>query len=229
MGKIRISPSHLSLTDIQGVTTSNALIYDRPNVMFVEGIDDALFVKTQIEICGNPDLWHLIYLGGVDQDWKLSLQLLLKSIEFSKNGNSIAIMRDADKDLVSANSMISSVFTSNGFPDPVNHAQVYLAPSGVKIGKFVLPDGTSPGELEDLLLLAIPDANRKQMAEDYIGDVIMKFVPLKKESKGKLHAYLAGQEKFVNTIGLAMHKPPFAVPPNSRIFDPFRNFVSGLE
>ena len=201
------------------------LVFDRAFVMLVEGPDDQEFAVSQISQCGRPDEWQVHSMGGNATNWKGVLGLVVRSPTFSSGGGSIAVVQDADKNPATVIKRLKGYFAGSA-PSPVGHGDV-TSGGKYRTGLFVFPDGTSMGELEDLLLTAINEPARLALAKDYISDVTTRFGSPKKISKAQLQAYLAGTPDFVKWVKDALKVGN--IPASAPELKPFRDFIKKLQ
>ena len=208
-------------------TWTNPHSWQAPNVILVEGVDDQHFVCSQLNSLQAIGEWEVYYTGGTSVSLAEIIGDVIHSSFFSKSGHSISIVQDADNNPRAAADGMKHAFRKNSLAVPIAHAQVDTSQK-INTGFFVMPDGTSTGELEDLLVLAIPDPARKKAASDFVNNLPGSFPPLFKPAKNLLQSYFATHQEFVKWIGNAVLKSN-VIPVNSQVFQPFQDFLRELQ
>jgi hypothetical protein len=160
----------------------------------------------------NIDDIQIIETGGKEKlKSELPAVLLMRNFE---NVESIAVIQDADNSLNSAVDSIKYLLSKHNLPVPSGHTS-FKTNSGMKCGIFIMPGNRESGMLENLVLDTVDGHLVKIESDKYIdalrikltADGTLKFP--KNEHKARLHAYLAGMETHVPSLGLATQKGYF--------------------
>ena len=131
------------------------------------------------------------------------LGVILNSDYFQDEGAAIGIVLDADANPLAAADKARNYFRDAGLSSSIAHAEVAAGPP--RFGFFIVPDGSSMGALEELLLRGV-DEGRRVAAEHYIEKISETFGAPKKVQKAVLQAYFAGQVDHVKSIPVAVNK-----------------------
>lgn len=198
--------------------------FDRPLLALVEGRDDQSVLARQIERVSDGNDWQVHSMDGNRTSWGSVLDVALAS-DFAVVGRAVALVQDADTDAVAVFKRLRDLLTARGFPSPASHNEV-ASDGRWNAGIFVLPDGSSEGALEDLLLSTV-DARRKDLADGYIDSVAREYVPPKHPSKNTVLAYIAGHFEHVRSLPVAVGIDEI-FPPDAPELDPLRDFVRRL-
>ncbi len=197
-------------------------------IAFVEGNDEVNFFKALCKNLGVNDI-QFVETGGKDR--------------FSDEFNiwatapgwddvvSIAIVRDADNSTDAAFQSVASHLQKNGLPVPAAPNE-FKSSSGTKYGIFIMPGNREQGMLENLVLDSLDGELLHDLSSNYIDSIQQKKddghdikVP-RNQPKAQLHAYLAGKDKYVPSLGLAAAKGYFNF--EHEVFEPIRQFIQQM-
>ena len=160
------------------------------HVLLVEGVDDERVVRSLCKHLDINDQFQIKKTDGVDR--------LIKSIspEFKvPNRRALGILVDANDGPQARWQSMGHQLQIAGIDLPQNPAPNGTVVDGIpRLGIWMMPDNSSPGELEDFVVRLIPkDDSLWPRAERYIDDIPVddrKFSPAK-TSRAKLYAWLA--------------------------------------
>jgi hypothetical protein len=160
------------------------------NILLVEGSGDKWFFISLLEKIGvkvdvfppkDPEIQEKSKGNGADG----ALAALEKHLGYIKNGqiDNLGIVVDADfienkLGYVHRHKQVSDILSKEGFfatqTNSLNKGDIFQrtdAPS-IKIGLWIMPDHSSPGMIENLLLDSINTGLRKELLEKNINDAI---------------------------------------------------------
>ena len=158
------------------------------SLLLVEGQDDARFFNAFLRQLSIPG----VQIAAVDG--KDNFAPFLKNILVTAPGyprlRSLALIRDADNNSSGAFRSLRSALVNAGLPAPFETFKTWSA-GRLSVSIAILPDGVSPGNLEDLCLRSIGDLLALECVDQYLAcrnpdnrlDGIL--------SKARLHSYLA--------------------------------------
>jgi hypothetical protein len=184
---------------------------NKNKLLLVEGKDEINFFMVLCKYLNIDDI-QIIETGGKEKlKSELPAVLLMRNFE---NVESIAVIQDADNSLNSAVDSIKYLLSKHNLPVPNGHTS-FKTNSGMKCGIFIMPGNRESGMLENLVLDTVDGHLVKIESDKYIdalkikltADGTLKFP--KNEHKARLHAYLAGMETHVPSLGLATQKGYF--------------------
>ena len=193
-------------------------------VLLVEGTDEANLIGAMLQ-SWNIGHVQIIEVGGKEKI-RTNLEIVLADaramgIELS----SVGVLRDADAHATRAYQSVTDALRSLNLPVPNSHGA--FTRGSPSVGVFILPDGNSPGAVEDLCWKAVEDTPAGKCSEFYLecleesGALASKNV-----AKTLAHAYLAAQNDPSSRVGEGALKGywPFDHP----VFKPLREFVRQL-
>lgn len=194
-------------------------------ILLVEGRDEVNFFEALCDNIGVDDI-QIIETGGKDK-FKNEFPVILLMPNFEKV-ITVAIIQDADVSKKSTVDSINYQLKKNNFPSPVEHAK-FNDSGKIKCGIFVMPGNRESGMLENLVLDTVDGNLVKIESEKYIDSLKVtleenqgiKFP--KNEHKARLHAYLAGMERHVSSLGLAAKSGCFNL--DSEHLNEIKNFL----
>ncbi len=208
----------------------------RPGLIFCEGIDDERFLVELLTFLGIDSLW--VERADGESQFRGLVRTLRGRGNFEQL-RTLAIVRDADTDAARKFESVTDLLQTAAYPIPSAPAQLILgtfprattgaAETAGTVGVFIMPDGRSPGALEDLCLQAI--------AEDPAGPCVQEFLacvharsgvacPDQHVPKAKLNAWLASRSNPTLRLGQAIASKD--IPPGSEAFRPIRQFLQDL-
>jgi hypothetical protein len=208
----------------------------KSKLLLVEGIDEIYFFEALLEHIGNADT-QVLQVGGKDK-FKIEFPTLLQSPNFD-SVTSYAIVRDADRNIDSAYQSIRNLLEKYAQPIPNGHNQ-FREEGGRKTGIFIMPGNAKEGMLENLCLDTVINhpvylcvntyidclnRNLERVESDESYDPNKFYFP-RNIHKAKLHAYLAGMEKFIPSLGIATKKGYFDL--DSEILNDIKDFLNTL-
>jgi len=197
-----------------------------PRVLIVEGDDEARFFCGFVDRTVPGKRVQVIAAGG-----KHSLQNNLGAIVKDRGFDKVrwlGIVQDADTDAQSALQRIQSALTAVRLPFPSDA----WVPTNTdpRVVAIVLPDGSSPGDLEDLLLRVVErdEPSRMKCIDSYFDCLEVNGVQQPRQlSKAKAHAYLSSLERPDLQLGVAAQAG--LLPLGSRSLDGLRELISGQD
>lgn len=199
---------------------------EAPCVLLVEGEDEKRFFCGFVDRTVPGKQVQVIAAGG-KYSFQNDLEAIVKDAGFDEV-RWLGIVQDADTDAQSALQRIQSALTgvelpvpsAAWVPTPTNTVPVVVA--------IVLPDGSSPGDLEDLLLRAVErdEPSRMKCIDAYFDCLQMNGVQQPRQvSKAKTHAYLSSLERPDLQLGVAAQAG--LLPLGSSTFDALRELIAG--
>lgn len=172
-----------------------------PNVVVVEGKEDELFFEALIEHLGLQRV-QIMGIGGKTKLRK-RLALLRTRPRFSELV-SLSVVRDANTDPCAAFQSVRDALQNASFPVPTRP----FVPSGrsPEITVIILPDGNTPGMLEDLCLKALTSDPSMVCVEQYFQCLRQQGCPGPSPhhvSKAKIQTLLASKHEPGKRLGEA--------------------------
>jgi hypothetical protein len=166
-------------------------------ILVVEGMDEELFFSAIVKNLNLQGI-QILGIGG-----KTKIRPNLKALQISPNFSivtSSGIIRDADDNANSAFQSVCSALENAGFPQPSQSGHtVGISPT---VSVLILPDGQSPGMLEDVCLQSIVTHPILPCINQYLACVEGATSVLPSNiSKAKIHAYLAAQSSPGKRLG----------------------------
>ena len=160
-------------------------------LLLVEGIEDARFLDAFLKQGLGKDNVQLVQVGG-KYNFRDFITKLIKAADSFPNLRSLGMVRDADDNPEAAFLSLRGALQDAGLPVPAQPWSAVAADS-LTVSVAILPDGSSPGDLEELCLRSIETRNRDAVncIESYIDCMEQAGAPSSPTSKAKLYAYLA--------------------------------------
>ena len=207
------------MTPTNGKKTLNS---DR--VLLVEGTDEVNLIGAMLSSWDIGRV-QVIEVGGKDKT-KTNLEIVISDaramgIELS----AIGVLRDADAFPNRALQSVTDALRSLNLPAPNAHgAFIQGLPS---VGVFILPDGTSPGAVEDLCWKAVADTAAGKCSTVYL-ECLEESGALasKNPAKTLVHSYLAAQVDPSARVGEGALKGYWSF--DHLVFNPLKDFVRRL-
>ena len=195
-----------------------------PRFVVVEGNDDRQLVGAILRELGITNV-EIENVGG-----KYNLRAGLNALRRREPDlAAIGVIRDADDSASSALQSATDALTYAFNAAPASHAELTprSADAPTALGVFIMPDGKSPGSVEDLCWQAVKDTPAAACAEEYLrclndSDALNS----KNDAKSLAHAYLAAQESPTQTVGIGAQKGYW--PLDHNVFRPLREFLQQL-
>lgn len=158
-------------------------------LLLVEGIDDVLFFRALLGHLGRTNT-QVAYVGSWDQ-FRPVLMMLRKSPNFALLRR-LGIVRDADLSAKSTLQSLSHALTDAQLPSPRRPWEV-IDNGSIAVSLAILPDGSSPGNLENLCLRSIGMKPESACIDQYIEcrENAGVQIPESKMAKSKVYSYLA--------------------------------------
>ncbi len=172
-------------------------------------------------ICGV----QVMDVGGKDKFRSEIDALMSYSRSQGLHLSAIGVLRDADAHPTRALQSVTGALRSLDLPAPASHgAIIHGSPS---VGVFILPDGTSPGAVEDLCWEAVQETSAGKCSTVYL-ECLEESGALasKNPAKTLVHSYLAAQEDPSSRVGEGALKGYWSF--DHPAFDPLRDFVGRL-
>ena len=169
-------------------------------VLLVEGRDDFGFFLKLLETIGLHNQIEVRNYGGTTRlDY---LQTLMRTSGWH-GVTSLGISRDAESGgAQSAFQSVCNALTDEGLPVPT--ALLEKAGGNPEVSVFILPDCSSSGTLEDLLLRCVADDPALPCVEQYFDCLKDLEVNLQTNpSKARIQAFLASRSEYLPFIGTA--------------------------
>lgn len=172
----------------------------QPRLLIVEGDDEVNFFQSFLDYLGIDDV-QIQALGGIRQ-FRTKFKAVVSARGFSEV-QSLAVVRDADKNAQAAFQSIRSVLQTNGL-SPSNSPGV----SGNTLPKVtihIIPNNQDDGMLENLCLESVADDPAMSCVHDFIGCISGKFDNIPhEEAKATVRTYLTSwglsEEYYFETI-----------------------------
>ncbi len=198
--------------------------HDRPNLVIVEGPDDALFFDALLNDLGaNPSDVGIIYLKGKD-NLKENINQLNKSPSVeSGRVKRIIISQDSDDDGAATEQRIGTILSEAGFP-AAKHGTWAQSATGISIGLFLLPAVDTAGELETLCFSLINDSPKAQRVAEFFSEIERDFGALPKRMKRLCQIYLACTDTEARGVGMATASGLFPI--HHPFLEPLRSYLA---
>lgn len=200
-------------------------------LLLVEGVDEINFFYSLFKNMNISDI-QVIESKGKER-FPAELELIINDPEFEKVSG-IGIVRDADANQNAAVQSIQHYLKKHGLPHRASHGQ-FDSSDRIKVGIFIAPGFKENGMLESLVLESLTQHPVKMAAERYLADLRtsldnqtteVRFNYPNNEPKALMHAFLAGMEKFIPSLGLASKKGYFDL--EADVFRDIRGFISSI-
>ncbi len=191
-----------------------------------EGRDDANVLKAMRDHMGLTESVHVRDYRGKN---KLHGSLEgLRGIAGFQKLEAVGITRDADSDPAGAFQSVQTALRKAGFAVPDRQMEIVRGKPSISV--MILPDGTSPGCLEDLCRRAVQDTLAAVCVDGYLQCLRDQGVPLPDsphDAKAWVRAYLASlrdPEKRPGEAAFAGYWPW-----DSPVFDQLKRFIAQVE
>ena len=203
-----------------------------PYLLIVEGKDEELFFEALIKNLELTDI-QILPIGGKVRLRENLRHLVNKSSDFYLV-TSLGIVRDADDDPKAAFQSVSDALKEVKLPTPSNPLIPSTGPNPrnpkyhIKVNVFIMPDGNSFGDLEELCLRAVKTDPAMECVDEYFDCLKHKALALPKQmSKAKVHVFLASRIKPDKRLGEAAKAGYW--PWNHNTFEKIKNFLFELK
>jgi len=195
-------------------------------LLLVEGEDERRLVETllrQDDLVQVPEI-QVVMCWGVTR-LRAVLAVLRDDAAF-RDVLDVGVVRDADDDpaaaFQSAADAVKSVLPGVG---PTAHGE-FAEAGGVRRGIFVVPDGVSPGALEDLCLLSVDGDPAVPCVGEYIKCVTEAGFKPRPLGKARTHAFLASRERPYLRLGEAAEAKVWDL--GHPVWNPLKDFLRDL-
>jgi hypothetical protein len=210
---------------------------EKPTLLLVEGKDEVNFFEALLDDCQIAEV-QIIEVGGKDK-FKSEFPTLLNLDGFS-NVKSYAIIRDADNDANATLTSIQNLLSKHHQPVP-NDCGELVNNDGIRVGIYIVPGNKTEGMLENLCLDTVTNHPVLQCVDHYLSCLEEKlesgvegvdkepdkhYFP-RNRAKARMHAFLAGQTKWVPSLGLAAKKGYFNL--SAEVLSDLRRFLEMLK
>ena len=223
------------MTNENSTQNKKPLEIKKKKLLFVEGKDEKNFFECLLQKINLSEEIQVIDSGGKEQFSKI-FPVYKKAPGFD-DVISLAVIQDADSDPHAAFNRIHTVLKNNGLepPETVGSFQSITTPeySLEKVGIFVIPDGTSKGNLESLCLSTVIESNSiKECFDSFIKCVKQKIPSDNSHKKPKnidkacCRAFLATMEEDTPSLGVAAQKNVWNL--DSEKLKPLSDFLTKL-
>ena len=201
-----------------------ALTVVRSRVALVEGKDEVNLFSAMIDQWNIADL-QVLPVGG-KRGFKAGLEAVLANARTQHiQLSAIGVFRDADDDPRIAFESVSGTLHTIDLPVPPRSGQ--FAQGFPSVGVFILPDGQSPGAVEQLCWGSVNNTPAGQCATSYLECLqISGSLMSRNPAKTMVHAYLAAQEEPSTTVGVGAQKDYW--PLHHTAFTEVRRFLERL-
>ncbi len=198
---------------------------EKKHLILCEGIDEKLFFMWFLDYFKKSgsgyDKYNEIQIedigGNGDFVAKLGVWKLASGFE---NIKTVGIIRDAEKDAISAIQSIQHCFSNNGMPKPQDCFELTESENGNIRTVFGILPGTKNGDkwdngtLEDLCLKILKDPQSSEkinLIYEYLKQAQNDFkYEIKHMHKAKLHTYFSSNDSFIGSkVGEAAHYGAF--------------------
>lgn len=163
---------------------------EKEKIIIVEGIDEKNVIQWYLDSIHRDDV-QLLPIGGKTQ-LSNNLSLLRKAPKF-ETIQSIAILRDADRNPAVAFQSVKDSLTQNGFIPP--NTQLQFSNGNPRVLVFVLPGETINGALEDILLKSEENNPIIHCVNEYFNCLKMHQQLPDDIGKAKIHTLLASKHE----------------------------------
>ena len=160
-------------------------------LLLVEGIQDARFFNAILCRWLERTDVQVVRVKGKDNFRPFLINLLPKSKGFSQLRH-LGIIRDADCSATSTLQSLRNALTDAGLPAP-SRAWKTEQSGQLCVTLAIVPDGSSPGNLEDLCLRSIANSSESTCVDQYIKcrESTGAQIANNRLAKSKVYAYLA--------------------------------------
>ncbi|MEA3345448.1 MAG: DUF3226 domain-containing protein [Chloroflexota bacterium] len=162
-----------------------------PKVLIVEGEDDRRLFSELIAHLHLSEI-EVRAIGGKTK-FRSNVKALTITSGFDKV-SSVGVIRDADEDPTAAFQSVCDALQDTGLPRPEEPLQPVGDSPQVLV--MLLPDGETPGMLEDLCLQSVKEDPATRCVDEYFECLQDQLNVLPRNlSKARLHAFLASRER----------------------------------
>jgi hypothetical protein len=196
----------------------------KPKLLLGEGKDEARFFNALLDHQGVADIQVVDY-GGKTRLRDYLEALALPPVSGFPGLVSLAITRDADADAGAAFTSAGAALANVGLSVPSSHG--LFAGANPRVGVWILPDGGTPGMLEDLCMASVQTDLAFPCVDEYFQCVLRRASRQPNNpAKARLHAWLASQLEPDKRLGEAAEKGYW--PWDAPAFQPLIRFLQSL-
>ena len=203
-----------------------------PYLLIVEGKDEKLFFEALIENMNLTDI-QIFPIGGKTK-LKENLKHLVKVSPNFHLVTSLGIIRDANDSPIGAFQSVCDALKKVELPVPKGPLIPSTGPNPrnpkyhIKVNVFIMPDGNSFGDLEELCLRAVKTDPAMKCVVQYFYCLQHQGLSLPKQmSKAKVHVFLASRAEPDKRLGEAAKAGYW--PWNHNAFEKIKNFLFELK
>jgi hypothetical protein len=194
---------------------------DAMKFVFCEGKDDVAVVRG---LASHLNLDFQVEEYGGKNNLSLFLEGLQKRPDFAQQKvNAIAILRDANGDLMASFASVRDALQRNGFPSPNEDAT--FSESVLRVGIFIVGVNRL-GMIEDVCLNSVSNQPEFSCVDDYFTCISKKSARSKFSSKAKVRVWMASHVDYDLRVGKAAEEGYW--PWESSAFDSLKNFLKAL-
>jgi hypothetical protein len=194
----------------------------KSKVLIVEGEEEIRVFSELIAHLNLPDI-EIRDIGGKTK-FRTNVRTLTITPGFY-NVTSVGVIRDADDNPASAFQSVCDALQSAGFAKPTKTLQPVGDSPQVVV--MILPDGETPGMLEDLCLKSVEEDPAIRCVDEYFECLQERLGRLPSNlSKARVHAFLASRERPDLRLGEAAQKGHW--PWGHPAFEQVRQFLNAL-
>lgn len=191
-------------------------------VLLVEGNDAFQFFKALLRHLNLLSDIEIRNFGGVDG---LDFLETLKITDGFDHVISLAIIRDAESNAVSAFNSVCSILGQTGFDVPPR--PITSTGGSPKISVFILPDCVNNGSIETLCLQTVRNDPAMPCVDQFFMCIQNNRLPLPANmQKANLHAFLASRQRPHLLLGQAAHAGYW--PWNHAALNPLKRFLNNI-
>ncbi|MGH7173109.1 MAG: DUF3226 domain-containing protein [Gemmataceae bacterium] len=196
----------------------------KPKLLLGEGKDEARFFNALLGELGITDVQVVDY-GGKTKLKDYVEALAQTPVSGFAGLISLAITRDADVDATAAFASAAAALANVGLTVPSAHGR--FAGTNPQVGVWILPDGSTPGMLEDLCLASVQTDLALPCVDEYFQCVQQRAGRQPNNiAKARLHVWLASQAEPDKRLGEAAEKGYW--PWDAPAFQPLIRFLQLL-
>ncbi len=194
----------------------------KPGLLVAEGKACQFFLRAVVDYLGLGESFEVVDSGGIT-DLRTFIQGLVVDSGFA-NVKALGVVRDAETNANGAVSSVASALAAADLPSVSSHGAIVQG--SPQVGVFILPDGTSSGNLETLCADAVASPGRMPCVDAFISCLTDAGVPVKNAHKSRVYAYIAASDHPDVNLGIAVRQGEFDIA--HAAFNPVREFVKSL-
>lgn len=194
---------------------------DAMKFVFCEGSGDQLVIQS---LARHLNLEVTVETTGGKDNLPNFLKSLQTRPEFARQQvETMAILRDADRDAAAAFQSAQNFLRQSGFPAPDVNGTFSNTP--LRVGVFIV-GVNGVGMIEDVCLNSVSDLPEFSCVDSYFACIAERSARSNSSSKAKVRVWMASHDDYDYRVGKAAEKGywPWASP----AFDPLKNFLKAL-